>query len=680
MATFYTHVAQYGNNILYRGYKNGKRVQTKVPYKPYLFVPSKRPNAEYRTLDDQPVDKMVFNTIKEARHFTYQYEDVSNFKIYGLTNFKYLFLNDTYPEEVQYDVEQISVVTIDIEVKLPTGFDGFIENANEPITAISMRKKDRILVFGYKEPYTPTDKNIKYIYCQDEHDMLLRFLEIWNSEHWQPDVVTGWNVEFFDIPYIVNRIKKVLGDAKARRLSPWENLFEKKIFSMGREQITYVPVGISILDCMQLYKKFTYTEQESYSLNHISYVELGEKKLDFSEYENLDALYENDYAKYLEYNIKDVNLVHRLNEKKKLLDLIFIMAYDNKINYNDSLGSVLPWEVVIHNYLMSFNTVVPMKEKHTKTVTYEGSYVKEPTLGLHEWIVSFDLTSLYPHLIIQYNISPETYKGRTDLVTVNKILGGEIKNDTPYSMAANGCLYDRVRLGFLPALMQKYFTKRKQYQLQKLDWEKRKLAGEDVGDKVEQYQTAQMAMKIFLNSAYGAVGNEWFMFYDSDHAEAITLSGQLSIRWVEKHINSFINNKLETTDEDFVVAMDTDSLYLNLAPIVHRYLHHGDDITSTVDKLSCFSEKVIQPEIDRVYRQLAEIMNAKQNAMVMKREVIASKGIWKAKKMYVLYVQDSEGIRYKEPLLKLMGMEAVRSTVPEVLPPRSKGVHENYPY
>jgi len=666
MSKFYTHVAQYGNNILFRGYNNGKRIQTKIPYHPYLFVPSRQADAEYRTLDDQPVDRMPFNTIKEAKEFLARYEDVTGFKIYGLTNWKYLFLNDLFPAEVPYDVEQISVVTIDIEVKLPkSGFDRFIEDAKEPVTALTMRRGDRILVFGYKEPYKPTDKNVHYVFCKDEHDLLARFIQAWNSDGWQPDVVTGWNVEFFDIPYLVNRITKVLGQHQARKLSPWEQLFEKTLFVMGREQQTYVPLGISILDCMQLYKKFTYTQQESYALNHIAYVELGEKKIDFSEYENLDDLYENDYRKYLEYNIKDVNLVHRLNEKKKLLDLIFVMAYDNKVNFNDSLGSVLPWEIVIHNYLMSFKTVVPLKEKHHKTVAYEGAYVKEPISGLHEWVVSFDLTSLYPHLIIQYNISPETFRGRNENVSVEKLLGGKITNDSEYSMAANGCLYDRVRIGFLPALMQKYFSKRTEYRLQKVAWEKRKAAGEEVGDKIDQFQTAQMAMKIFLNSAYGAVGNQWFMFYDSDNAEAITLSGQLSIRWVEKHINSFINNKLGTENEDFVVAMDTDSIYLNLAPIVHRYLHSGDDCIDTVDTLSSFSEKVIQPEIDRAYRQLAEIMNAKKNAMVMKREVIASKGIWKAKKMYVLYVLDSEGIRYKEPELKMMGIEAIRSSVPE---------------
>ena len=664
---FYTHVAHIGNNILVTGYKDGKRFSSKIHYKPSLYVNSKRDGAEYRTLDNQPVDKIDFESIKDARAFIEKFGDVSNFAVYGLTNWKYKYINDTYTDEIQYQKELISIVNIDIETALPkSGFDSFVETAIEPITAITMRRDDRILVFGYKEKYTPKDKNTHFIHCKDEYDLLSRFLEAWNSEHWSPDVVTGWNIEYFDIPYIINRITRILGEPAAKRLSRWGILFEKKIFTMGREQQTYIPLGLSILDYIQLYKKFTYTQRESYTLNHIAHMELGEKKVDFSEYQNLDDLYENDFEKYIDYNIHDVNLVHRLDEKLKLLDLIFIMAYDAKINYSDTLGSVLPWEIVIHNYLMSFKTVMPLKSKNKKVKAYEGAHVKEPITGLHEWVVSFDLTSLYPHLIIQYNISPETFIGRINGVTVEKLLHGEIRANSIHAMAANGCQYDRVRLGFLPALMQRYFHKRKQFKSKQLKLEKRKQKGENVDNEISKYYNAQMAMKIFLNSAYGAIGNEYFTFYNNDNAEAITLSGQLSIRWVEKHINNFLNEKLGTDERDYIVAMDTDSIYINLGGVVDRYVHNGDDVCSVVDRLDVFSEKIIQPEIDRAFAELSEVMNARENAMVMKREIIASKAIWKAKKMYIMNVWDNEGIRYSEPKLKIMGIEAVRSSVPEV--------------
>lgn len=663
---FYTNVAQYGNSILYVGYDDaGRKIRNKIKYKPTLYVPSKKGSSDYFTLDREPVDKVSFDSIKDARDFVDKYRDIANFSIYGMSNWKYAYISDKFEKEVKFNANLIRVVNIDIEVKLPEGFDSFVENASEPITALTMRMNDRTLVFAYKDSYKPKKEGVYYVKCKDEFDLLGRFLQAWNSDLWQPDVITGWNVEFFDVPYLVNRITKVLGQDHAKRLSPWRLLFEKSVTAFGREQQSYTPVGISILDYMQLYKKFTYNQQESYSLNHISYVELGEKKVDYSEYQNLDVLYENDFEKYIDYNIHDVELVHKLDEKLKLMDLIFTMTYDAKINYSDSLGSVLPWEIVIYNYLRSFNTVMPFKSKNVSE-SYTGAYVKEPIPGLYDWVVSFDLTSLYPHLIIQYNISPETRKGKQTGVSVDNILEGVTKNDTSHCMAANGCLYDNLRIGFLPALMKRFFAKRKEYKNKMIHFQKLKQNGAQVDNEIAKYNNAQMAMKIFLNSAYGAVGNKYFTFYNNDNAEAITLSGQLSIRWIEQHINKFLNDKLGTTDADYVIAMDTDSLYLNMADVVNRFLDSGNGTDSTTDALDVFSEKIIQPEIDKAYKILAETMGAHENAMSMKREAISSKAIWKAKKMYVLNVIDNEGIRYKVPELKIMGIEAIRSSIPEV--------------
>jgi DNA polymerase elongation subunit (family B) len=685
---FYTNVAQYGNQILEVGYDTrGEKFLKKDYYEPTLYVPAKDgTQGQYKTLDNKEVEAISLSSIKEAREFVEKYGEVSNFAIYGFNKWKYTYIAEKYDNDIKFDTNLIRVMTIDIEVMMPKGgFDNFVEDANEPVTAITIRTKDDILVFGYKEDYKPKDRKVRYVYCKDEYDMLGRFIEIYNSKHWLPDVITGWNVEFFDVPYLVNRITKVLGKDQARRLSPWGILFEKSVYSFGRDQQSFVPLGVSILDYLQLYKKFTYNQQESYTLNHISHVELNEKKIDYSEYENLDELYENDYEKYIDYNIHDVNLVHQLDEKLKLMDLIFVMSYDAKINYNDSLGSVLPWEVVIYNYLKEHNIVMPFKKQHDKDDPYTGAFVKSPIIGLHEWIVSYDLTSLYPHLIIQYNISPETKVGKKGGVTVDAILEEKIRNDTEYSMAANGCLYDRVRSGFLPALMKRFFTKRKLYKEKMIEYKKLKEQGEKVDNEIARYNNAQMAMKIFLNSAYGAIGNKYFTFYDNDNAEAITLSGQLSIRWVEKHINNVLNNKMETVNEDYVIAMDTDSMYLNLGPVVHKHIAGNLDRTSNsantspisdlgfsdydlrvADILDSFSERFLSPQIDKAYEKLAKIMNVFENAMFMKREAISNRGVWKAKKMYLLNVIDNEGVRYTKPDLKIMGLESVRSSVPEV--------------
>ena len=675
---FYTNIAQIGNNILYIGKHNGKRVQKKIPYKPKLYVSSRGKNpSKFKSLTGQPLDEIQFDTIKEAKEFTEKYAEVANFSIHGYNKWRFTCIADLHKGDVPYVVDDIQVLYIDIETRMPkSGFDTFVTDANEPVTAITIRVRDKRISLGYKDDYVPKDDATTYIRCRDEYDLLARFLDIYQRPEWAPDVISGWNVEFFDVPYLINRISRTLGNEQAKRLSPWGILHERSVFSFGKDQQAFTPVGVAVLDYLNLYKKFTYNQQESYSLNHISHVELGEKKIDYSEYQNLDALYENDFEKYMDYNIHDTDLVYRLDEKLKLMDLIFIMSYDAKINYNDSLGSVVPWEVVIYNYLRESNRVMPFKAEFHKDDTYQGAYVKEPIPGMYDWVTSFDLTSLYPHLIIQYNISPETKVDKRGDVTVDALLDGRVKNESVHSMTANGCLYRKDEQGFLPALMERFFAKRKMYKNQMIQFKKRKEMGEKgVDDEIARLDNAQMAMKIFLNSAYGAVGNKYFTFYDSDNAEAITLSGQLSIRWAERKVNAFLNKKMETKDVDYIIAMDTDSMYLNLGPLVAKYISpdvldpgagSGDldsaRITDTIDRLC---DKFITREIQEAYEELAGLMNAYTNAMDMKREAISNRGIWKAKKMYVLNVLDNEGVRYKEPHLKIMGLEAIRSSVPE---------------
>lgn len=676
---FYTNVSQYGNFMLYIGYDNdGNRVQKKVKYKPHLFVPAKSDTSKYRTLENKVVDRIDFDSLREAKDFVAKYEDIANFSIYGMPRWKYAFMSDIFPNDIDYKYELIRAMTIDIEVHLPRGgFDSFVETASEAITAITIRVGDKIKAFGYKEDYSA--EGVEYFYCRDEEEMLMIFLR--EYEYIKPDVITGWNVEFFDMPYLINRIAKVFGMDHAQRISPWGILFKKSVEIYGRQQEAYNPLGVSILDYLQLYKKFTYKQQESYSLDYISQEELGEQKVDYSEYGNLDGLYEADFHKYMTYNIHDVNLVHKLDEKLQLLNLVYTLAYDIKINYNDALGKVLPWEIAIYNFLKEQNVVFPFKTKHRKDTAYEGAYVKEPIVGLHDWVMSFDLTSLYPHLIIMYNISPETFIRKEHGVNVERILHGEVENTSLYCMSANGCLYDRVRHGFLPALMKKYFAKRKDYKNKMLELKKHSDTSRKVQNEIAKYDTAQMAMKIFLNSAYGAVGNQHFAFYDNDHAEAITLSGQLSIKWIERHLNNYLNERLKTDGKDYIVAMDTDSVYIRVGEIVDSFILRDASDTSRrlvsdkyagswdnfiTDRLDQFARRFIEPEINKAYSLLAEKMKAVENAMVMKRESISRKAIWKAKKMYILDVIDNEGVHYEGGQLKIMGIEAVRSSVPAV--------------
>ncbi len=457
MGSFYTNVSRRSNDLLVRGFDgNGNRFSRKVRYQPYLFIPSQIKEV-YQTIDGRSVAKIEFDSMSEAREFLTNYDDVAGMEIYGSTDFVYTYINDRYRSQIAYDVSLIRTVYIDIEVSSKDGFPD-IATADKMVTAITVGWRGRKHVFGLGA-YTPHKEGIIYYQCKDEETLLAKFISYW--EEISPDCVTGWNIEFFDIPYLVHRIRKVFDDEQAKRLSPWKLLREYEVEIKGKMNKAYTPIGINVLDYINLYKKFTYSQQESYSLNHIAFVELQQKKVDYSEYGSLQDLYEQNHQLFIEYNIQDVELVERLEDKMKLIELVFAMAYDAKVNLEDTLGSVKQWDVIIHNYLLSQNIVIPQfKKKPTSEIV--GGYVKEPVIGMSHWVVSMDFKSLYPHLIMTYNISPETLMGKiNNFHSVDELLNGDFQpEDLSYSYAANGTYYSKEKQGFLPYLMQKMYRER----------------------------------------------------------------------------------------------------------------------------------------------------------------------------------------------------------------------------
>jgi DNA polymerase elongation subunit (family B) len=662
---FYTSVFQRGDKIYVRGFKNGKRSKFIENYHPYMFI--QKQGGKYRTLDNKPVEKMQFDSISDAKDFIGRYEDVSNMEIYGLNAFTYVYIFDAFKGEINYDPKTIRIGNIDIEVAADEGFPN-IQKADKEITAIALRFQGTNYVFGCGH-FISNDPNTSYLRCKNEYDLLAKFLLAW--QHLDMDIVTGWNVEFFDMPYLVNRIKSLLGMSEAKKLSPWGILNERMVEFKGKENQSYEPVGITVLDYYQLYRKFTFGNQESYKLDYISQIELGEKKVDYSEYGNLLELYKKDYQKFIEYNIQDVVLVEKLDDKLKFLEQVMALAYDAKVNYSDTMTTVRSWDVIIHNYLLEQNIVIPQFKKQPDNEALVGGHVKEPKIGLSKWVVSFDLNSLYPHLIMQYNISPETFVGKLDdMPSIDDLLDLKYPFGSPYrsaagvAYAANGCYYTREKQGFLPALMEKMYNSRSEYKKLMIEAKKRYEETKNPEDAklVARYHNMQLAKKIQLNSAYGALGNQYFRWFNHNHAEAITMSGQLSIRWIEKKMNQFMNKVLNTTDIDYVIASDTDSIYVTMEELV-KHLKIDDD-HFIVGAIDAFCELKIQPYMDQCYQELADMMNAYQQKMKMKRETIANKGIWRGKKMYILNAWNVEGVQYDKPKLKLSGIEAVRSSTP----------------
>ena len=661
MSRLYSNVTLLGDSILCRGYENGDPVSFKEIIKPTLFVPS--PKGKWKSLTGEKMSPVVQDGARRAREFIEKYKDVNNFEVHGYERFVYQWISEKYPGQLRFNMSDMKIITIDIEVACENGFPD-VEASQEEMLCITIKDlaTGKFITWGTREAKVDTEYRVFWT----EQEMLTDFHKWWCSN--TPDIITGWNCNLYDIPYICRRLERVLGEKWQKSLSPWNKVNMREVYIQGRRNLAYDILGVSILDYLDLYRKFTYTNQESYRLEHIATVELGEGKLDHSEFENFKDFYTEHWQKFVEYNIKDVDLVDRLEKKMKLLELAITMAYDAKVNFEDVYSQVRMWDTLIYNYLKERKICVPPRQESKKDDKYAGAYVKEPIPGLYDWVVSFDLNSLYPHLIMEYNISPETLvPTRYPSISVDKILNGEIDIDSDYCVAANGAQYRKDIQGFLPEMMQKIYDERTIYKkkmlIAKSDYEK-------TGDKelqadISAFNNIQMARKIQLNSAYGAIGNQYFRYFNIANAEAITLSGQLSIRWIENKMNSYINKILKTKEVDYVIASDTDSIYLNLGSLVETVFKGREKSDQSVLR---FLEKVCDVEFEKYiqnsYEALATTVNAYDQKMFMKRENIANKGIWTAKKRYILNVWNSEGVQYAEPKLKMMGIEAVKSSTP----------------
>jgi len=682
MSEYYTNVEMRGDNILLRGIRDGVAFSDRVPFMPTLYLPSNE-KTEHQTLEGKYVEPISPGSISECREFINKYKNVRGFDLYGNTEYIYQFIAQHQKGEIDYDMSDIKIATFDIETTCEHGFPD-VETVDEQVIAITCSINGKTVVYGLGEFKVPEEH-----YCFDsEEELLLAFLDMWHKE--SPDIVTGWNVKFFDIPYLVNRLSRILPKKEVNKLSPWGIIKQRSVVKMNREHLVYELLGVSTLDYYDLYRTFTYVNQESYRLDHIAHVELGERKLSYEEFDSMSDFYKKDFQKFIEYNVKDVELIIKLEEKMKLLELAIALAYSAKVNFKDVFSQVRTWDAIIYHYLDEHNIVIPQKKHLDKSEQYAGAYVKDPIVGMHDWVVSFDLNSLYPHLIMQYNISPETKINTGDDrfgIGVDNLLKSnpemyhkgcheklEKFKSMDYSVAANGTCYTKKHQGFLPALMEKMYEERRLYKKKMIECQKRQQAGEDLENEIAKYNNFQLVRKIQLNSAYGAIGNQYFRYFDVEMAEAITLSGQLSIRWIQRSLNNFLNDTLGSEDKDYIIASDTDSVYISLGDLVDKVYKKDLDPNSIVDFLDESCTKIIEPFIEREYNELASMMNAYSNKMVMGREVIADKGIWTAKKRYMLNVYDSEGVRYAEPKLKIMGIETTRSSTPQVVRGELKSV------
>ena len=646
--SFYTNVTKLGNSILYRGYNDsGAAIMHKYKFQPTFYAPT-REKTEWKGLDGTPVMPLEFEDMKSGKDFYDRMKNTAGTQIYGNERFVQQFITNKFPDEIKFKKRLVNIVNLDIEVASDDGFPS-PDVAEHPIISIALKSSKSSIyhVWGLGD-YTPAEgAPVQYRKCNSEEALLVSFLKYWTNNY--PDVITGWNVKFFDMPYIINRIAKIGTFAAAKTLSPFKWLREGQAKAMiGGTQQFYEIYGISTIDYLQTFKKlgYSYGPQESYRLDHIAYVVVGEKKLSYEEHGNLHTLYKNDHQKFIDYNIKDVELVERIDQKMGLIELVMTMAYKAGVNYSDVMGTTAIWDSIIYRDLYA-NKIAPPPNVEKFKGPYPGGYVKDPHVGSHDWVVSFDLNSLYPNLIVQYNMSPETL----------------LKSDQgDVCIAANGAAFTKKFQGMLPRIIINYSNERKAIKKDMLAamQANQNNPSSDTEREINRLENRQMAIKILLNSLYGALGNKYFRYFDQSVAEAITTSGQLAILTAETAMNTEMN-KILKSDKDYVIAIDTDSLYVNFGPLVDKL--KPKDIVKTLDTV-CNDH--FTKALNKAYDELATKTNAYTNRMIMEREVIADRGIWTAKKRYILNVHNSEGVQYAEPKLKIMGIEAIKSSTPEV--------------
>ena len=637
--------------ILYRGIdSNGERVTYRDNFNPTLFLKTDTPDSKYKLLDGTLVSPMEFSDIPDARDFVKKYKDVDNFDIFGMTRYQYQYISNKFKNEINWDFNQLKIFVLDIEIDARDGFPN-LETVPAFVTSIAIKdmNKGDYYIWGYGD-YDTSNEKVHYTKVEDEEELFESFIDFWSSDH--PDIITGWNISFFDIPYLIRRARALgIKEKVIRKLSPWNRYDEIKIPLQGRVETKYQFRGITTLDYMDLYKKFSYTARESYALNYIAKVEIGKQKTDEGKHTGFN-LFQTDHQQFIDYNIGDVDLVGELDNKLKLIKLICTMAYSAKCNYDDVFSQVRTWDCIIYNYLLEHDIVIPFTKKEEKKSSYAGAYVKDVSPGLYEHVVSFDIASLYPNIIRTLNIGPETFVTKLNNVDVNFQLKKKDFGVTGKAVGANGAVYRTDEQSIFSQLVEKIYNRRVSLRTEMMKLKKAKSTDTE---KISNLDVEQYALKIQLNSLYGAIGNQYFRYFDVRHAEAITLTGQTVIQWVERAVNKELQGKYGK-----VFYCDTDSIFVTMKKLIDEV--KPPDSINYLDK---FCKKVLEPCIEKSFNEYCDYVSAYKNHLVMKREAIGDKGIWTAKKRYMLNIHDNEGIRYDTPELKIMGIESVRSSTPE---------------
>lgn len=678
----------------------GNRTSYDSTYEPYICLET-NVNSTLTSIYNTGLKKVSFRNHYDRNKYIKNSGVVRLFENLPATQ---QFLVDTYWKDIESDKATkypIRVVFVDIETYSPDSFP-IPDEASHTINVITVYDSlsEEFTTWGLNHSYKPTQPNVTYIRCDTEAILLEKFIEYFQKDI--PDILSGYNSEFFDIPYLINRINNVLGENQANKLSPIGRVYFRTILGkFGKEQKRYHIDGIACIDYLDIYKRFCMSMRESYKLDTIGEIELGENKIDYGD-QNLAQLADSDWKTFVDYNIQDVNLLIRLEKKLKYLELLRMLAYAGCTTFESALGSLS---------IITGLCAIRARHKELRIPTFirdagdgknEGAYVGEPQKGFQEHIISFDANSLYPNVMISLNLSPETKVGKiiskSDKEIVVKHVNGETYKLEPHkflkfveseeiSISKALVLFSQKKKGIVPEIVDSYYQKRveikallkaakqKQLKLKKNSDEYKKLQ-----TTIEYLNIQQFTIKILINSIYGYFGNKQSSLGDDDIARSITLTGQAVIKQSNEFLIDFIKTHGKTTDEDVrkkspIIYNDTDSSYVSIKQVVNNLNIKLKDEEGNITKEYYEIVQRIEDTLNTSIKEWgSRVLRSKDCRLAFKREAIADVGLFLQKKRYVIHVLDNEGIPCNK--FKYTGVEVVRTTMPKPVKPYVKKIIE----
>jgi len=671
----------------------GKRVMHECSFEPYLYVEDNR--GDKTSIFGTKVKKKSFQNAYNRSRFV---NDAGIKRVFENCPPAQQFLLDMYwqqNEKEEFSSKPLKYCFLDIETYSVDHFPD-IENPTHVVNVITCwdNFSKKFHTFGIK-PYTGKGRDdLNYVYCKDEREMFIKFLEYLENDF--PDILSGWNSEFFDIPYIVNRMERVLGQEFVNRLSPLKRVHFRVIKGkFGREQKRYYIDGVACLDYLDVYKRFCLKLRESYKLDAIGQVELGDRKIDYGGV-SLATLSDEDWNTFIDYNIQDVNLLVRLEEKLQYIPLLRTLSYVGLTTLEGAMGTIQVINGALTIRARKRNEIISTFIRNADTGKNPGAYVAEPKRGFKKNVVSFDANSLYPNVMISLNTSPETKVGKIERttdknVTIQHVTGKLFELSKPdfvkflkneqCSISKAGFLFSQKKKGIIPEFLEYYYNKRVEIK-KKLFKTKQKLKKEpnnlDLKYEVERLNTSQMVIKILINSCYGYMGNKNAPIGDDDIASSVTLTGQAVIKYSNELIKEFLKKEVaDISDrelEECVIYNDTDSSYISISPLVDKGIVKFWDNDMVHEETYSKIQEIEDYLNEGISKWAEKAILTNNSRFVFKRECIADIGVFLQKKRYVMHILDDEGI--KENKFKYTGVEVVRTTMPNAIKPYAKKIIE----